>query len=306
MPPMRIPAIPSDATDPVESRMICGRSMPTTTCSASPIRSIRSGQRGEVEPVRDGLDVQAPGHPIQIDPRHHQLGQIQPIQHRLDVQTPGHPIQIDPPMPPARSGPADPAPPRCPDPGRPDPDRPADHQLGQVQPIQHRLDVQTPQPPDPDRPAGSPARSGPADPAPPRCPDPAATRSRSTRRITSSVRSSRSSTASTSRGTRYASQLSTAARATARWACPRTWSGPSSTAGSRSATVRTARAAGPVTGAATLDTTSRPRARPPSPVAAVPIATSSRTSGMSLLRSAIVCPLPDRRPRKVPIAAPPR
>ena len=138
------PAIPSDATDPVESRMSCGRSMPTTTSSARLIRSIRPAsavrssryamasmsrprrhpiqvdprhhQLGQIQPIQHRLDVQAPGHPIQIDPRHHQLGQIQPIQHRLDVQAPGHPIQIDP----------------------------RHHQLGQIQPIQHRLDVQAP------------------------------------------------------------------------------------------------------------------------------------------------------------------
>src|SRR6478735_4139086 len=75
MPCMRTPFTVSDAMDPVDSRMISGRSTPSMISLASPMRStwssavsttvLRSTRRSTVavRPLGDGVDV---------DPVHHQ------------------------------------------------------------------------------------------------------------------------------------------------------------------------------------------------------------------------------------------
>ena len=110
---IRAPRTVSEAIDPVESRMIDGRSMTSSTSSTMPMTSIRSmigvevdARHGgvqvdrrhhgvQVDPVDDRVDVDPRHGGVQVDRRHHRV-QVDPVDDRADVEPRRHRVQVDP------------------------------------------------------------------------------------------------------------------------------------------------------------------------------------------------------------------
>ena len=102
---IRAPRTVSEAIEPVESRMIAGRSMTSSTSSTMPIRSIRLDDGLEVDPFHRGVEVDRRHDRVEVDPpdrgievdRRHDRVEVDPRDRGIEVDRRHDRVQVDPP-----------------------------------------------------------------------------------------------------------------------------------------------------------------------------------------------------------------